>query len=61
MYAVADPLPHKEIAKAVAQLPPFMRPVAIASVGRIPRDSAAGKVRRRLLAGQEVIRWTELT
>lgn len=61
LYAAADPLPYDDIAKAVARLPLFMRPVAIACVGRIPRDAAAGKVQRRLLTEQEVIRWVELT
>ncbi|MEE1801134.1 MULTISPECIES: AMP-binding protein [unclassified Streptomyces] len=61
LYAAADPLPYQEIAEAVAQLPLFMRPVIIARVARIPRDAAAGKVQRRLLAEQEVLRWVELT
>ncbi|MFJ2116449.1 class I adenylate-forming enzyme family protein [Streptomyces sp. NPDC087850] len=60
LYAAADPLPYEEITEVVAQLPLFMRPVTIACVERIPRDAAAGKVQRRLLAEQKVIRWVEL-
>ncbi|MEU3616197.1 AMP-binding protein [Streptomyces sp. NPDC006872] len=60
LYAAADPLPYDEITEVVAHLPLFMRPVTIACVERIPRDAAAGKVQRRLLAEQEVIRWVEL-
>lgn len=61
LYAAADPLPYDSLVKSIVQLPAFMRPVTVAQIARIPRDAAAGKVQRRLLAGQEVIRWTDLT
>ncbi len=35
-------------ARASRELPPFMRPVAVARVDALPRDAAAGKVQRRL-------------
>ncbi|MFJ9896406.1 AMP-binding protein [Streptomyces sp. NPDC091280] len=60
LYAAADPLPYDDLVKAVSQLPSFMRPVTVAQIARVPRDAAAGKVQRRLLAEQEVIRWTDL-
>ena len=37
-----------------------MRPAAVARVGALPRDAAAGKVQRRLLADQPVLEWVEL-
>lgn len=61
LYAVADPLPSAELAAAVRELPPFMRPVAVARVAQIPRDAAAGKVQRRLLTDLEVVTWLPLT
>jgi len=44
----------------IAELPAFMRPVAVARVAALPRDAAAGKVQRRLLAAAEVLEWVEL-
>jgi hypothetical protein len=38
-----------------------MRPVAIARVAALPRDAAAGKVQRRLLAEHPVLDWVELS
>ena len=60
LYAVADPLPVDTIATAIAELPSFMRPVAVARVAALPRDAAAGKVQRRLLDRQPVLEWVEL-
>ena len=60
LYAVADPLPVEALRTRIAQLPPFMRPVAIARVASVPRDAAAGKVQRRLLAEHAVLDWVEL-
>ena len=60
LYAVADPIPLTEISVAIAVLPAFMRPVAVAQIRRMPRDAAAGKVQRRLLTEQEVVAWTDL-
>ena len=57
LYIVAEQIPVAEIAQAVADLPKYMQPVAVARVGTIPRDAAAGKVQRRLLPDQEVIEW----
>ena len=37
-----------------------MRPTAVARVDTLPRDAAAGKVQRRLLADQPVVEWVEL-
>ena len=61
LYAVADPLPLEQLRRRIADLPPFMRPVAVARVGALPRDAAAGKVQRRLLGEQPVLDWVELT
>jgi len=60
LYAVADVLPAEQLRRRVAELPPFMRPVAVARVAALPRDEAAGKVRRRLLPDCPVLDWTEL-
>jgi acyl-CoA synthetase (AMP-forming)/AMP-acid ligase II len=60
LYAVADPLPLDQLRQRIADLPAFMRPVAVARVGALPRDAAAGKVQRRLLGEQPVLDWIEL-
>ncbi len=60
LYAVADPLPLDQLRQRIAGLPAFMRPVAVARVGTLPRDAAAGKVQRRLLGEQPVLDWIEL-
>jgi len=61
LYAVADPLPVQQLRDRIAALPAFMRPVAVARVVALPRDAAAGKVQRRLLAERPVLDWVELT
>ncbi len=61
LYAVADPLPLDQLRRRIADLPAFMRPVAVARVGALPRDAAAGKVQRRLLGEQPVLDWVELS
>jgi acyl-coenzyme A synthetase/AMP-(fatty) acid ligase len=61
LYAVADPLPVDQLRGRIAELPAFMRPVAIARVATLPRDAAAGKVQRRLLADHPVLDWVELS
>lgn len=61
LYAVADPLPVDQLRTRIAELPAFMRPVAVARVAALPRDTAAGKVQRRLLAEHPVLDWVELT
>lgn len=60
LFAVADSLPLDELRGRIAELPPFMRPVAVARVEALPRDAAAGKVQRRLLAADRVLEWIEL-
>jgi carnitine-CoA ligase len=60
LYAVGDPLPLDQLRQRIADLPAFMRPVAVARVGALPRDAAAGKVQRRLLGEQPVLDWVEL-
>jgi crotonobetaine/carnitine-CoA ligase len=60
LYAVADPLPLEQLRSRIAELPTFMRPVAVARVGALPRDAAAGKVQRRLLGEHPVLDWVEL-
>ena len=50
-----------QLRRRIAGLPAFMRPVAVARVGALPRDAAAGKVQRRLLAEQPVLEWVELS
>jgi crotonobetaine/carnitine-CoA ligase len=61
LYAVADPLPVEALRRRIIELPAFMRPVAIARVAALPRDAAAGKVQRRLLAEHPVLDWVELS
>jgi acyl-CoA synthetase (AMP-forming)/AMP-acid ligase II len=60
LYAVADHLPLDQLRTRIAELPAFMRPVAVAHVAALPRDAAAGKVQRRLLIGHPVLDWVEL-
>lgn len=60
LFAVADALPLDELRRRVAELPPFMRPVAVARIESVPRDAAAGKVQRRLLGGDRVLEWVDL-
>jgi carnitine-CoA ligase len=60
LYAVGDPLPLDQLRQRIAGLPAFMRPVAVARLGALPRDAAAGKVQRRLLGEQPVLDWVEL-
>ena len=60
LYAVADALPRQELVARIAELPAFMRPVALARVAALPRDAAAGKVQRRLLTDLAVLEWVEL-
>jgi acyl-CoA synthetase (AMP-forming)/AMP-acid ligase II len=61
LYAVAARLPLDELRARIDELPPFMRPVAVARVAGLPRDAAAGKVQRRLLADHPVLDWVELS
>ncbi len=60
LYVVADDVPLERIRGVSGGLPMFMRPTTVARVARIPRDAAAGKVQRRLLAGEEVLAWTSV-
>jgi crotonobetaine/carnitine-CoA ligase len=60
LYVVADEVPVTELRSAVATLPRFMQPVAVARVESLPRDAAVGKVQRRLLGGRRVLEWVEL-
>jgi acyl-CoA synthetase (AMP-forming)/AMP-acid ligase II len=60
LYAVADRLPLDDLRLRIAELPAFMRPSAVARVAALPRDAAAGKVQRRLLADHPVLEWVEL-
>jgi acyl-CoA synthetase (AMP-forming)/AMP-acid ligase II len=60
LYAVSDDLPLAALRAAIAGLPSFMRPSAVALVEALPRDAAAGKVQRRLLADHPTRAWVEL-
>jgi carnitine-CoA ligase len=61
LYVVADPIPLGRIREVSATLPAFMRPTHVAQIQEMPRDAAAGKVQRRLLHGQPVLSWIELS
>jgi crotonobetaine/carnitine-CoA ligase len=61
LYVVASTLPLDELRGRISDLPAFMRPAAVARVAALPRDAAAGKVQRRLLADQSVLEWVELS
>jgi crotonobetaine/carnitine-CoA ligase len=61
LYAVADLLPVEQLRSRIAELPAFMRPVAVARVAALPRDAAAGKIQRRLLTEHPVLDWVELS
>ena len=54
-YVDGDEIPRRELATAISSLPKFMRPKSVVRVGGIPRDTVAGKVRRRLLPSQDVL------
>ena len=60
LFAVAERVPLDEVRDRIAELPPFMRPVAIARVESLPRDAAAGKVQRRLLTADQVVEWMDV-
>lgn len=60
LYVVTDGVPVDQLRTRIAELPAFMRPVAVARVAALPRDSAAGKLQRRLLAEHPVLDWVEL-
>ena len=60
LYIVADEVPLDALRSAVAGLPRFMQPVAVARVDALPRDAAAGKVQRRLLTDTRVLEWVRL-
>ena len=60
LYVVAESVPLDDLKQRIAELPPFMRPAAVAQVAALPRDAAAGKVQRRLLTEQPVLSWSEL-
>jgi carnitine-CoA ligase len=60
LYIVADEVPLAALRSAVAELPRFMQPVAVARVEALPRDAAAGKVQRRLLTDTAVLEWVRL-
>jgi carnitine-CoA ligase len=61
LYIVADEVPLDALRRTVSGLPRFMQPVAVARVRALPRDAAAGKVQRRLLAGTQVLEWVRLS
>lgn len=60
LYAVCDAVPADAVRSIAAELPPFMRPTAVARVAQLPRDAAAGKVQRRRLTDVPVLEWVEL-
>lgn len=60
LFVVADELPMDELRRRIAELPTFMRPVAIARLEALPRDTAAGKIQRRLLGECPVLARVEL-
>lgn len=60
LYVSGDSLPADAIRSAIAQLPPFMRPVEAVRIDAMPFDGGAGKVRRRLLKTATVIESCEL-
>ena len=60
LYVTGSAIPTEGIRAVSEGLPAFMRPAAAARVAEIPRDSGAGKVRRRLLADATVLEWTNL-
>ncbi|MFV0253795.1 MAG: class I adenylate-forming enzyme family protein [Beutenbergiaceae bacterium] len=55
LYVVAEQVPLSALRQATEQLPGFMRPSMVIRTGKLPRDAAAGKVQRRLLAEQPVL------
>jgi len=61
LYVAADCVPLVELRREIERLPRFMRPTTVVRVPEIPRDSAAGKVRRRLLTSQAILDSWELT
>lgn len=60
LFVVADKLPVEALRGRIAELPTFMRPVAVTRLEVLPRDTAAGKVQRRLLGECPVLARVEL-
>lgn len=60
IYTTAENLPSGEIVEAVRDLPSFMRPMAVISIGSMPRDTGVGKVQRRHLEQQVPLAVVEL-
>ena len=60
LYVAGGTIPTGGIQAVSDGLPDFMRPVAVARVAEIPRDSGVGKVRRRQLADATVLEWADL-
>jgi acyl-CoA synthetase (AMP-forming)/AMP-acid ligase II len=52
LYVVGD-IDITRISDVASRLPRFMRPASVVRIEALPRDEAAGKVRRRLLATAE--------
>jgi carnitine-CoA ligase len=55
LYIVAPDIPFDEIRTVMDSLPRFMRPSRIVRLASLPRDTGAGKVRRRELASAPMI------
>jgi len=55
LYVVARDVPIDGIRAVAAELPAFMRPVCVARVASIPRDTGVGKLRRRQLDVSEAL------
>jgi len=47
LNVVAGSVPLDDLRQRIAELPPFMRPAAVAQVAALPRDAAGGKIQRR--------------
>jgi hypothetical protein len=61
LYLTGPRIPSEAISAALSDAPPFMRPTTAFLIDEIPRDTAVGKVRRRLLPDQTVRETTPLT
>ncbi len=56
IYTTADSVDLDGVRAAVADLPKYMHPTEVISIAAIPRDEGVGKIQRRLLGAQPVLR-----
>lgn len=56
IYTVAQDVDMDEVRAAIVDLPRYMHPTKIIGIAAIPRDAGVGKIQRRLLGDQPVVK-----